>query len=525
VPLTRAALPSVGWATRGIGLVLLLVVLHTLWMVAWQGDDAYITHRTALNLLRGDGLTWNPGYRVQAFTHPLWLVVSVLGHLATGEPYYSVLVVSAVLTLGVLIWLARVGPSGLVAAGVLSASTAWMDWTVSGLENPLLSALVVGGFVLAARRWTDRDAALAGGLLAALYLTRPDAPLLVVPLVAWKLFEGRQPRLVALFALGTLPLLAWEAFSLLWFGSLVPNTAWAKLNVDIPSAEMAAQGFAYLADAASRDPMVLVLPLVAGAALTRASSGQRALALGGMLYVAYVVRIGGDFMAMRFLTAPLVICAGLVALNTPRLPVWGLAGLIALAGLAPGSPWYAEADYGLGLKPDENLTAAGIANERQYYYPYTGIARVAPAHGDLVQLGPVPPFPEGLRAQREYAEGRRYSLGKMVGYYGYFGPDILIVDQFALTDPFLARVPYAPADGWRVGHYIREVPEEYLASLEAGSSQFSDPAVGAAFDDVMLVTSAPLLAPGRLEAIWRLNTGAHDEAFATLTSRGDGTHE
>ena len=46
-----------------------LVILQN----AWLCDDAFITYRTADNLINGHGLTWNAGERVQTYTNPLWL--------------------------------------------------------------------------------------------------------------------------------------------------------------------------------------------------------------------------------------------------------------------------------------------------------------------------------------------------------------------------------------------------------------------------------------------------------------------
>ena len=49
----------------------LLVLFHT----AWLCDDAFILFRTADNFVHGQGLTWNVEERVQAYTHPLWLLL------------------------------------------------------------------------------------------------------------------------------------------------------------------------------------------------------------------------------------------------------------------------------------------------------------------------------------------------------------------------------------------------------------------------------------------------------------------
>jgi len=42
---------------------------------SWVGDDAYIMFRVVDNFVNGYGLRWNVANRVQAYTHPLWMLV------------------------------------------------------------------------------------------------------------------------------------------------------------------------------------------------------------------------------------------------------------------------------------------------------------------------------------------------------------------------------------------------------------------------------------------------------------------
>ena len=62
---------------------------------------------------------------------------------------------------------------------------------------------------------------------------------------------------------------------------------------------------------------------------------------------------------------------------------------------------------------------------------------------------------------------------------------------------------------FRPGHVWHDIPPRYVESLVVGQNRIPDPAIARLFDDVQLATQAPLLAPGRFAAIWRLNTG-HD---------------
>lgn len=109
----------VGWYHRA-GLVPGLVV-----------DDAYISFRFARNLVRGEGLVFNPGERVEGYTNFLWTAL-VAGAMATGadpEPATEVLAgLAAVGTVLLLAALARRllrGPRAAAAAAgrVLAIAT------------------------------------------------------------------------------------------------------------------------------------------------------------------------------------------------------------------------------------------------------------------------------------------------------------------------------------------------------------------------------------------------------------------
>ena len=58
-----------------VALLLCLIFLAVLLRTAWLSDDALITFRTVLNFTHGYGLTFNVAERVQAYTHPLWMLM------------------------------------------------------------------------------------------------------------------------------------------------------------------------------------------------------------------------------------------------------------------------------------------------------------------------------------------------------------------------------------------------------------------------------------------------------------------
>ena len=83
-----------------VSLVFATVVLRT----AWISDDAYITFRTIDNVLHGFGARWNVAERVQAYTHPLWMVLLTAAEFITREPYFTALAASLALSIAT-VWL------------------------------------------------------------------------------------------------------------------------------------------------------------------------------------------------------------------------------------------------------------------------------------------------------------------------------------------------------------------------------------------------------------------------------------
>src|SRR5262249_6892870 len=69
-----ASLASAGLAA----LVLALGVVRAA-RIAWVTDDAYISFRYADHLVRGFGLVFNPGERVEGYSNFLWTLWCALG--------------------------------------------------------------------------------------------------------------------------------------------------------------------------------------------------------------------------------------------------------------------------------------------------------------------------------------------------------------------------------------------------------------------------------------------------------------
>ena len=131
---------------RLIALACLLLFVVVLVRTAWVSDDEYITFRTVENVARGQGLTWNVDERVQTYTHPLWLFLLVAAHGLSGDLDFSSLALSMVLSVAAALLVMRVvattPETGLLGAMLVVSSKAFVDFSTSGLENPLVHLLL-----------------------------------------------------------------------------------------------------------------------------------------------------------------------------------------------------------------------------------------------------------------------------------------------------------------------------------------------------------------------------------------------
>ncbi|MDE3156358.1 MAG: hypothetical protein KGN76_14745, partial [Acidobacteriota bacterium] len=449
----------------------------------------------------------NVDERVQTFTSPLWLFVVAAFYRFTHEPYYTSLALSmcaGLVTFG-LIGL-RVAASNVLmvlALGALLFSRAFVDFSTSGLENPLTHLLLV--LFLLAYWKAERGGSLSVPVMVAalLAITRPDATLLVLPplvLVAWRL---RTRRALLMAVLAATPLVAWEVFSLIYYGFPFPNTAYAKLGSGTPLLTLVYHGVHYLIDSAAFDPVTPLVIALGIAVPWIEGAPEWAPALGTVLYLMYLVAIGGDFMSGRFLTAPLIWAILLVVrCRRPLLESqWPAAlGVLLVAGLAAPHA-VLSANYQPGPAGEQVIRPSGVADEWAYYYPSTGLLE-----------SPGRPWPRYVSATDGRAASKaqdRLVVYAGIGMFGYYaGARVHVVDPLGLSDPLLARLPALPHS--RIGHFERTIPDGYLDTLRTGTNQLTDPALAAYYDKLSLIVRGPIWSRARLMTILWMNLGRYN---------------
>lgn len=501
-----------GWRYSVLVSFLPLVIFGFVFVLtAWQSDDAYITYRTVENFLSGEGLRWQPSERVQSYTHPLWLFLLLPFRFVGGEFYFSSLLLSFLLGAGILLILMRMAwPRCLHAylcIAVALLSQAYVDYSSSGLENGL-SHLIGVLLVYFATRPPERAAPpwIICALVSLGALNRLDVVILYGPVAILALARIRSWRPAFRCCAAFLPIIVWEIFSLIYYGMPFPNTAYAKaLCPDVPFPARIDAALTYFRATLAHDPITLLALWGLGVAgLFSRSKMFIALTVGTILYQLYLFRIGGDFMRGRFFSLPLVVALGMGASLPPgRLQTSMTFYLLFLAVLTAvvHNPFARlSPSFGLDQTAREFVDESGIADERAYYYPVTG----------LLSSGRTP---HKFRSHPWYrvAEaigGSRASVVTLrnAGYAGFaFNRNQYAIDLLGLNDPLLARLPAVDTGDWRAGHLYRKLPYGYVESRIHGENRLRDPELRALFDDLQIVTRGGIFSRERFRAIWNLN--------------------
>lgn len=487
----------------GAGLWTIAVVGH-----AWLSDDALITLRSVANATVGNGATFNALELVQSYTHPLWFAVLVAANRILLAPIHWALLLNmaAALIMGAML-IRAAGRHRLLAAAVAAAAAslpAIVEWTSSGLENSLSMLLTVLLLRAVARPGRSGSPLVIGVLAGALVLNRLDLALIAGPLLlTWVVGQGLRRGATAVLV-AAVPLAGWTVWAVRYYGTVLPNTYYAKLNVDIPWYELMLQGVSYLRLTSVRQPLALLVLVLATVVLTRPHAALtarlRAAVLAAMvLYAAYIVRIGGDFMEGRFLGVILALALMAIVISCrdhpsgettseppdaeaaviSRAVPWVLAGGIVLALVGGSVPWTRS-----GLEGSQwdfrSPGYGGIADERGFYvdlgYSLWSGQELAALESALRGFGRVDAPPTEFRV----------ACGGLGRKGVEAGPTVHLIDPCGLVDPVLARVPFV-SDGfrWRIGHFQRDVPEGYELALQLGDGRWiQDDAVRSIFERI-----------------------------------------
>jgi arabinofuranosyltransferase len=465
-----------------VNLPLLVINVHDM------ADDALISARYAKNLADGHGLVYNlaPADErpVEGYSNFLWVMGLAAGFkLQQGPRLVTAVMGGASSLLAVIVvglWVRRRTGSAwpaLAAALLLGSSLYHAVWAVQGLETAMFAAwAVAAAAVMVPGRARPYEYLLA--LLAA--LTRPDGLIVLAAVLGAQFIgPGRRRALACAGLFFALPYAVYCGWKLAHFGAVVPNPFYAKTGLGLAGVRV---GLEYAGRWAAHQPALAVLGLAAVHAglRWREDEGLLAAALTALMYLGFVVAVGGDFMPdgrLMMHVAPLLVGGGMIALTRAggtrlgRRPLWLIVLLLGMtvnlvqsqryfyrAGPLPGREWHQHQAQWYGrtaawLARHAGVDATVACGDIGYIGYVSGVRRILDTNGLVDAYLAHRPGAAALASDPEYVLAQRpdylvlmvhdFGAGAIVGHSAF--------DRAVLAEPrYLA--PYnllLDLPGWR----------------------------------------------------------------------------
>lgn len=288
------------------GLVLILAIMLFLEAVffGYLVDDSFISYRYAENLRAGNGLVFNSGERVEGYSNFLWVII-LRSLISTGvSPIVASKFLGVVLSIGsilILFFLSknlsdRRGIFVLSSVFLTATDIGFIRWSVAGMETQLATFLfLVALFFFIKEIEADSSVPMSSIFLGLCSLTRPEAPLLFVAGLAFRLWIIRRKWSTrdTVWVLAYLAIFVpYLIFRVSYYGYLFPNPYYAKTGGGLKQIIV---GLRYANQFFSLNGGYLLLPLIS---LPFISGRSRLSPLYPFLiaYLFFIVYVGGDHM-------------------------------------------------------------------------------------------------------------------------------------------------------------------------------------------------------------------------------------
>lgn len=467
-------------------------------------EDGYITFRTLDNFIQGHGLRWNGDERVQTYTAPLWLLIHI--------PFYyfweNVALVTILLSLATTAFAVGIAfktfdrtPLVFACLWVIpfALSKTLIDYSVSGLENPLSNALF-GWFCWILLKAKKERFWFWLSLCTALSMTnRQDTLIIYLPVWCYLLCAHRREIRWTQLLVGALPIVAWEAFSLFYYGSPFPNTKYAKLHTGLSMKQHMWLGWRYFGSLVWQDfnaalwviAAILAAPLLLVCYIK--TRNQRlayllGISLGIFAYTFYIISIGGTHTLGRFWTLHVYASLWLVLAMVEKTP---------------------------GTRPLVVFTAILIV-VALFYASFLGlrkgcVACVTSPHHNAFQGIDYLLYPKAVPKPRVRHSKRVLVIASIGAYCFKFDAATKVIDPIAIGDPLLARLPIIRSQLRDMGTLYRPMPKGYIHARHTnGDLSKMDPDLAEYYGKMRFIITGELWSWERVREIIKFNLGEYD---------------
>ncbi|MBD3322833.1 MAG: hypothetical protein GF350_17165 [Chitinivibrionales bacterium] len=436
-------------------IILFAALLYVAFFNRFTQDDAFISFRYARNLVEGHGLVWNPGEKpVEGYTNFLWTVMMAVPHVIGMDVVVFSRLLGLLFYVGTLVttWLLSMM---LFRSRVLSHLTILLlgtNYTFScyatgGLETQLQAFLITSGAWLylhmtMRNRCSHVNFAGLSIITGAAVLTRPDSVLpfavitglCIVALLRNKgTFSGKAPALISLLGPATCIITGYGLWKILYYGSLVPNTFHAKVS----SVDSLKQGVRYVL-LFFHSYWLVPFPFIVLFSGSRLFSKNRLLAIPATIIViwcAYVISVGGDFMEFRFMVPVLPLLFVIITAAVMFIRQITLRTALIVMVLAGSFVHASTFHYTSGIESIRSLQSHLISDHENWIFVGKRLGELFSDCDEPVTVA-----------------------ATAIGALGYYS-GLRIIDMHGLTDRHIAR--HGTIVSTRAGH-AKLAPIEYL---------------------------------------------------------------
>jgi len=416
-----------------------------------MADDAMISARYARNLAEGHGLRYNlapaDGPPVEGYSNFLWVLIisggfylQILPRLVTA---YAGGFFALACCLALFFLVRRITGSLWKATAsllILASSLPFMLWAVQGLETVMFAAFATAAALFYRH---DRPGPLTYVFALLVCLTRPDGLIVAASVLAGHLFSPerdhrRLARSAGIFFL--LPFLCYTGFRLFYFGQLLPNVFYAKTGLGTGGL---LAGLSYIRGfGAEHWPVALFFATGVVGLLRSKEFLLKSLPalMVCVLYVLFIVAVGGDFMPdYRFVmhVLPLVVTVAVIGGSALEEEIAKHGRVIVAALVLIALAW------NIGLIEHYNREDSFRKGWHEKQAVWYGLA--------------------SSWLLRHTTTSDTIACGD-IGYIGYVTGVDRILDTNGLVDPYLASLPGA-AGLSSDPHYVLDLKPDYIVVI------------------------------------------------------------
>lgn len=332
--------------TSCLALLIGFYVYHCLFYYGSAVDDAFITFRYARNLSNGLGLVYNLGERIEGYSNFSWLLLVALGIKLGFAPIITAKFLGITSGIGAILCSYSLHNrlsykprsfGALLAPLLLATNSFFCYWSSCGLETVFFSFLLILSVLLYIKE-NQKSYPLSAFILGLLLLSRPEGVGYVAVFIAFDLSLRLRHKQVfdryflRFYGVILLVLSCYLGFKWIYFGSLFPNTYYAKVVYPFQNFN---SSYAYLKDFYLEAGFSLPLMLIVSLAVCLFVIGRRVLLLISLLvfnwfYIIYVLFDWMQNYRYHMYTAPVLFTiialglSGLIRLSDMRNRLFGL---------------------------------------------------------------------------------------------------------------------------------------------------------------------------------------------------------